>query len=77
MKRTEINLIKSFISLQENITNDKKKLCDKYHELELSHNRKTKALKKIRQWATETNHSGIQAICDNALFCNGRERSKI
>lgn len=77
MKTNEIKLIKSFMALQENICQEKKKLCDKYHNLELSHNRKIKALEKIRQWATEMNYTGIQAICDNALFCNSRERNKI
>lgn len=85
MKTNEIKLIKSFIALQENISQEKKKLSNKYHDLELSHNRKIKGLEKIKTLIEnypllETDkklRETITKICENALFCNGRERSKI
>lgn len=84
--------VKAMLKISDVIDDRYQKLCDKYYELELSHNRKKKALLAIRSLFV-TDLCGIESrsfacslgpgtinriveTIDNTLFCDGRERSK-
>lgn len=84
--------VKAMMKISDVLDDRYEKLCDRYHELELSHNRKKKALLAIRSlfvnaldgiefrsFACSLSQGSINRIVetiDNALFCDGRERSK-
>lgn len=80
--------VKAMLKINDTLDDRYQKLCDKYHDLELSHNRKKKALLKIKdslEWEQRKCCEGgmdwcffncLIDICDSALFCDGRERSK-
>lgn len=67
--------------INRNIDDEYQKLSDKLDNLRLSHNRKVRALKKIRDYCSQCkvppfDYQWIIKVCDSALFCDGRERSK-
>lgn len=80
MKRQEINFIKAFISLNENISKKQQELYDTLDHLKLSHNRKTKALHTIQTMLENYAMLDIDKpfqqkllkLCKDALFSNGR-----
>lgn len=72
--------VKAMLKISDVIDNRYQKLCDRYHNLELSHNRKKKALFKILAIVTGLHDNlGLDDIiretCEAALFCDGRERN--
>lgn len=87
----DTKIIKSLRNLNRFIDDDYQKLCDCYHNLELSHNRKKKALIGLRDCFIECLNSGVNnveivsvklsrndvrsliKVCDDALFCDGRQ----
>lgn len=83
---------KALRDLNRFIDADYKKLYDRFRDLELSHNRKRRALQKIREFfldcesevlCTGTAHASLGDIkmaikvCDDALFCDGRVNERI
>ena len=74
--------------INRNIDDEYQKLSDKLDNLRLSHNRKKIALLVIKdslEWEKRKRCEGgidwcffsyLIKLCDSALFCDGRERSK-
>lgn len=64
--------------LNKNIDEDYQKLCDKLHDLTLSHNRKKTALERIRRMLEYVEplpgsiFEGMLKLCNDALWSDGR-----
>lgn len=84
-----MKILKCLRNVNRFIDDDYQKLCDRYHSLELSHNRKKRALKQIRDFLYNLPVAGglfipiyeladfdlqrLLHLCDDALFCDGRQ----
>lgn len=77
---------KGLVAISDVLDDRYQKLSDKYHELELSHNRKKNALHRIMSYVERENPGFrnfsstddffiIHSICKDALFCDGREKT--
>ena len=87
------NTIRFMSELNKTLDENYQKLSDKYKNLELSHNRKKKALSKILELCrkhveyvssleigdlcADLNYSLIEELCEDALFCDGREKYRL
>lgn len=72
------NMMWRFAELNKTLDEDYEKLSDKLKNLELSHNRKKRALIRIKDIVSSDSVDVelIYKVCLDALFCDGRERSK-